>query len=230
MTRHHRSWLHSAALAAAFCLIQSAPSALAARWENLFNGKSTENLRGYRKDGFPEKGWVVEDRSLRCVAKGGGGDLVSREKYTDFELRFEWKVSQAANSGIMYRVSEDGSAPYETGPEYQVTDDLKHPDGKNPKTSAAALYALIACNSSKAVKPVGRWNRGRILVQGNHVEHWLNGKKVVAYELNSPELTQLIANSKFKGWAGFAKQPSGHICIQDHGDDVWFRKMRVRRL
>lgn len=203
---------------------------IAAQWDVLFDGSSTAKFRGFKKTEFPTKGWAVEKDTLRVIAGGGGGDLVTKEKYTDFELRFEWKVSSKANSGVMYRVSEDGSAPYETGPEYQVTDDLKHPDGKNPKTSAAALYALIACNGSKALKPVGKWNQARIIVKGNHVEHWLNKEKVVEYELNSPELTKLIAESKFKGWSGFAKQASGHICLQDHGDDVWYRKIKIRKL
>jgi hypothetical protein len=202
----------------------------AAEWQTLFDGTSTSNLRGFKSTEFPAKGWAVEKDTLRCIARGGGGDLVSRETYTDFELRFDWKVSAGANSGVMYRVAESATAPYETGPEYQVTDDAKHPDGKNPKTSAAALYALIACNSTKALKPVGQWNKARIVVKGNHVEHWLNKAKVVEYDLNSPELTKLIADSKFKSWPGFAKQPSGHICFQDHGDDVWFRKIKIRKL
>lgn len=205
-------------------------SSHAADWETLFNGKSTAKFRGYKKAEFPTKGWSVENESLRVHGGGGGGDLVTRDTYADFELRFEFKVSPGANSGVMYRVSESGAAPYETGPEYQVTDDLKHPDGKNPKTSAAALYALIPCNAEKSLKPVGKWNQARIVVKGNHVEHWLNKAKVVEYELNSPELTKLIAESKFKSWSGFAKQSSGHICFQDHGDDVWYRKIKIRKL
>lgn len=226
MNKHAIRLLLSIA-ASAFTL---STASIAAEWDVLFDGSSTAKFRGFKKTEFPTKGWAVEKDTLRVIAGGGGGDIVTKEKYTNFELRFEWKVSPKANSGVMYRVSEDGSAPYETGPEYQVTDDLKHPDGKNPKTSAAALYALIACNSSKALKPVGKWNQARIVVKGNHVEHWLNKSKVVEYELNSPELTKLIADSKFKGWSGFAKQASGHICLQDHGDDVWYRKIKIRKL
>jgi hypothetical protein len=210
-------------------LIQTVPTS-AADWDVLFDGKSTAKFRGFKKTEFPTKGWSVENETLRVHAAGGGGDLVTRDTYTDFELRFDWKVSPGANSGVMYRVSEAEAAPYETGPEYQVTDDLKHPDGKNPKTSASALYALIPCNSAKELKPVGKWNQARIIVKGNHVEHWLNKAKVVEYELNSPEITKLIAESKFKSWSGFAKQASGHICFQDHGDDVWYRKIKVRKL
>jgi hypothetical protein len=128
----------------------------------------------------------------------------------------------------MYRVSEKPGAPYETGPEYQVLDDAKHGDGKNPKTSAAALYALIACNAEKALNPVGEWNKARIVIKGNKAEHWLNKKKVVEYQWGGSETQALIAGSKFKDMPGFAKNASGHICLQDHGDDVWFRNIKIR--
>lgn len=200
-----------------------------AGWEVLFDGKDTSKWRGYKQDKFPEKGWKVENGALRHVAGAGGGDLVTREKFGSFELRFDWKVAPGANSGVIYRVTEDRGASYETGPEYQVLDDAKHGDGKNPKTSAGALYALIAPNAAKVLKPVGEWNKARIVVRGNHVEHWVNKKKVVEYEWGSAEITQLIAGSKFKDMPGFAKNTSGHICFQDHGDDVWFRKIKIRK-
>jgi len=199
------------------------------KWEVLFDGKDTAKWRGYKSEKFPEKGWKVEDGTLRHVAGQGGGDIVSREKYGDFELRFEWKVSPGANSGVIYRVSEEPGATYETGTEYQVLDDDKHGDGKNPKTAASALYALIAANGEKALKPVGGWNKGRIVVKGNHVEHWLNKKKVVEYQWGGPETVKLIAASKFKDMPGFAKNATGHIALQDHGDDVWFRKIKIRK-
>lgn len=205
-------------------------AAKGAGWEVLFNGKNTSRWRGYKQEKFPEKGWKVEGDALRHVAGEGGGDLITREKFGSFELRFDWKVAPGANSGVIYRVTEDRGASYETGPEYQVLDDTKHADGKNPKTSAGALYALIAPNADKALKPVGEWNKARIVVRGSHVEHWVNKKKVVEYEWGSPEVKQLIAGSKFKGMPGFARNAEGHICFQDHGDDVWFRKIRIRRL
>ena len=125
---------------------------------------------------------------------------------------------------------EEFGAPYETGPEYQVLDDAKHGDGKNPKTSAGALYALIACNEKKALRPVGEWNKSRLVISGTHGEHWLNGRQVVRYDLGSPEMQALIAGSKFKSMPKFAQEKSGHICLQDHGDAVWFRDIRVKRL
>jgi len=220
-------WLGAGALGALALILTAAEQP---RWEVLFDGKSTAAWRAYRGKEFPKKGWVVEDGTLHVQAKAGGGDIVTREKYQDFELTFEWKVAPGANSGVMYRVTEEPGAPYETGPEYQVLDDSKHGDGKNPKTSASALYALMAANSSKQLKPVGEWNQAKIVVVGTKVEHWLNGAKVVDCDLAGAEVKDLIAKSKFKDWAGFAKQPSGHICLQEHGDDVWFRDIRVRRL
>jgi hypothetical protein len=199
-------------------------------WKVLFDGTSTEAFRQFKQDGFPKKGWEVVDGTLHVKAGGGAGDLVTKEQFGDFELEFEWKVAPGANSGVMYRVSEDLKEPWQTGPEYQVLDDSRHGDGRNPKTSASALYALIAANSAKATKPVGEWNSGRIVLRGSKLEHWLNGQQVVATDLASPEFAKLVAGSKFKDLPRFAKEASGHICLQDHGDEVWYRNVRVRRL
>ena len=201
-------------------------------FEVLFDGTSTDAFRGWKLDGFPEKGWVIEEGALRKVAQAGGGDILTKKQYDSFDLRWEWKVAEAANSGVMYHVAEanDLGATYFTGPEYQILDDSKHPDGQNPKTSSAALYGLIACNEQKKLMPVGEWNSSRLLVKGNHVEHWLNDKKVVEYELGSDELNKLIAASKFNSWKRFAKETTGHITFQDHGDDVWFRNIRIKPL
>lgn len=199
-------------------------------WTVLFNGSSTDAFRGYKQSGFPSKGWEVVDGTLHVKGGGGAGDLVTRQKYASFELEFEWKVSSGANSGVMYRVSEEFKEPWYTGPEYQVLDDSRHGDGKNPKTSAGALYALIAANSEKKLKPVGEWNQGKIVLKGTQLEHWLNGHKVVALDLGSPEAKRLIAQSKFKELPKFAQEPVGHICFQDHGDNVWYRNIRIRSI
>lgn len=201
-----------------------------AGWVVLFDGKSTDAWRAYRQEGFPKKGWEVVDGTLHVQGGGGAGDLVTRQKFGDFELEWEWKVSPGANSGVMYRVTEVGSEPWNTGPEYQILDDALHPDGKNPKTSAAALYALVAPDATKVLKPVGEWNASRIVLKGSKLEHWLNGKRVVALDLSSPEAKALIARSKFKDLPRFAQEPAGFICLQDHGNDVWYRAIRVRPL
>jgi hypothetical protein len=199
-------------------------------WEKLLEKNSALKWRGFKQADFPQRGWSV-NRGILHFAKGsGGGDLVTRAEYADFELEFQWKVSVGANSGVMYRVSEAYDAPWQTGPEYQVLDDAKHGDGKNPKTSAAALYALIAGNADKATKPVGKWNSGRIVLRGSHLEHWLNGKRVVETDLATPEFAKLVAGSKFKDMPRFTREASGRICLQDHGDEVWYRQIRIRRL
>ncbi len=199
-------------------------------WETLFDGTSTAKWRGYKKTDFPAKGWVVEAGALKVEGGGGGGDLVTRDQYGSFELLWEWKVSEGANSGVMYHVSEGFGTSGEVGPEYQILDDAKHGDGKNPKTSAGALYGLIAPNVDKQLQPVGEWNKSRLVVYGPHVQHWLNGRLIVQYDLGSPELKALIAQSKFKDMPKFAQETSGHICLQDHGNTVWYRNIRLKQL
>jgi hypothetical protein len=161
---------------------------------------------------------------------GKSVDLISVDQFEDFELEFEWKVAPGGNSGVMYRVAETGSAPYQTGPEYQVLDDSKHPDGRNPKTSAGSLYALIAPPEDKKLKPVGEFNQSRIVFKKGKVEHWLNGAKTVEYEWGSEEVKGLIAKSKFAPMKEFMTRKEGHVDFQHHGQEAWFRNMRIRRL
>jgi len=200
-----------------------------AGWKILFDGKSTENWRGYRSNSFPSRGWVIDNGCLKVQAGVGGGDIVTKQKYENFELELDWKVAPGGNSGVMYRVSEEAGAPYETGVEYQLLDDANHPDGQNAMTSAGSAYALYA-PSQKVVKPAGEFNHSRILVNGNHVEHWLNGVRIVQYEFGSDDLKSKIAKSKFRDLPTFAKVRSGNIDLQDHGNDVWFCKIRIREL
>ncbi len=197
-------------------------------WTVLFDGKSTAAFRGFKQDSFPSGSWAIEDGTLKSLPTKHI-DLITREKYENFELELEWKVAKEANSGIMFRVSEEAVETYRSGPEMQVVDDDNTGDGKNPKTSAGALYALIA-PTNKKYNPVGEWNRIRLIVQGNHAEHWMNGAKILEYELGSESLKALIANSKFKAWPRFAQEKTGHIALQHHGGNVQFRKVRVRRL
>jgi hypothetical protein len=202
-------------------------AATKAAYTMLFEGTSTDAWRGFKRDVFPEKGWAVKDGMLFPIVGGDRVDLVTKEMYKDFDLELEWKVGPSGNSGVMYDVAETEPETYYTGPEMQVLDDTAHKDGQNAKTSAGALYALIA-PSQKVVKPTGEWNAARIVKKGNHVEHWLNGTKIVEYELGSPALAALIADSKFKDWKRFAKEGQGHIVLQHHGDPAWFRNVRIK--
>ncbi|MFP4105036.1 MAG: DUF1080 domain-containing protein [Phycisphaerae bacterium] len=195
-------------------------------WELLFDGESTDKWRGFQKDEFPD-GWQVVDGTLHRADKAG--DIVTKEEYADFELSIEWKVAGPGNSGIMYRASEAEDAPWKTGPEYQILNDDIHPDGKNPVTSAGSLYALYPPEGAET-KPVGQWNHTRILVKGNLVEHWLNGKKVVEAEINGPEWNKRVAESKFRQFPNFGKMPKGHIVLQDHNDPVWYRNIKIKTL
>lgn len=192
----------------------------------LFDGKTTEGWRGFRKPELP-KSFAVTEGTLSRVA--GGGDIITTDQFGNFELRLQWKVSPGANSGIMYHVSEEELAPYATGPEYQVLDNAKHADGKNPKTSAASCYALYA-PTKDVCRPVGEWNDTVIIIKDGKVEHWLNGEKVVEFDKNSDAWKELVAGSKFKTMKKFGTTSKGHICLQDHGDPVSFRNIRIKVL
>jgi hypothetical protein len=199
------------------------------QWEILFDGSSVEKWRGFKRDSFPEKAWKIEHGMLKTIPGGEVVDIITKEKYADFELELEWKISPAGNSGIIYRVSEDFPQTYNSGVEYQVLDDAKHADGKKPQTTAGAVYALIEPKGKK-LKTVGKWNKTRLVAKGPHVEHWLNGNLVAEYDAGSQQFKDLIAASKFSKMPGFAKQSSGHIALQNHRDEVWYRNIRIRRL
>ena len=196
-------------------------------WTVLFDGKTVKGLRGYKQSGFHDS-WEVVDGTLKTVP-GHGVDLISEEVYKNFELELEWKVPKGGNSGIFYFATEEGNYIWQSAPEMQVVDDEKHTDGKNTLTSAGALYALIA-PSANVVKPVGEFNQVRIKVKNNHVEHWLNGTKIVEYVYGSDMMWDLVAKSKFNKMPLFAKASEGHIGLQgDHGL-IWYKNIRIRRL
>ncbi len=208
------------------------PASAQSNWKTLFDGHSTDQWRGYKRDAFPEKGWTVENGALKTIVHGDAVDLITKDTYRNFELELEWKISPGGNSGIIYLFSEDAPESWQTGPEMQILDDDKHPDakaGRNANRTAGALYDLIP-PAGKTLRPVGQFNRARIIVNNGHVEHWLNGKKIVAYDLDSDEFKRLVAESKFKEYAGFAKNKQGHIALQYHGNEVWFRNIRIRTL
>jgi hypothetical protein len=192
----------------------------------LFDGVTTDGWRGFRQTEVPA-GWQVVDSALTRV--GEGGDLVTEEQFENFELALEWKVAEGGNSGIMFRVTEDAEWTYHTGPEVQVLDDTRHRDGGSRLTSAGSNYGLHAAPEGVA-RPAGQWNAVRLVVNGAHVEHWLNGVKVVEYELWTPAWDSLVAASKFAQWPGYGRARKGHIALQDHGDWVAYRHITIRVL
>jgi len=216
-------------------------------WVLLFDGVSFAGWRGVGREGIPEGHWVVEDGTIRKRDSGAvptaadgqpleGGDIMTIETFDNFELSLDWKVAPGANSGIKYNVSESMSvaSPPEyaaLGFEYQVLDDDRHPDAQNgPNRTAGALYDLIGPGDAKALRPVGEFNRARVVFDGPHGEHWLNGAKVVEFDLGTPEFAARLAASKYAPIEGFADRRAGHIVLQDHGNDVWFRNIKIRRL
>jgi hypothetical protein len=210
---------------------QLTPAEKKAGWRLLFDGKTTTGWRGFKKTGVPTDPWVEKDGTLAHIPTGagdshGGGDIVTVDRFSDFDLRFEWRIAPGGNSGLKYLVTEDRDGPI--AHEYQVLDDARHPDAKvGTHRQAAAFYDVLPPAPDKPLRPVGQWNESRVLVKGNHVEHWLNGRKVVEYELGSPELKAAIAKSKFKDVAGFGTKLPGHILLQDHGDEVAFRNLKI---
>ncbi|HOW68619.1 MAG TPA: DUF1080 domain-containing protein [Candidatus Paceibacterota bacterium] len=209
---------------------QASQEKAAEEWQWLFQGETTAGWRGFRQKSFPAKGWVVEDGCLKHQKDGGGGDLVTVEQYENFELSFEWRLGPGANSGIKYLITEDRSQA--VGIEYQLWDQTRGRTARNEAPgihSTAAAYDLLA-PSNADIKIDGQFNQSRIIVQGKHVEHWLNGQRVLAFELESPELKAAIAKSKFKGVPGFGEKIRAHILLQDHGGEVWFRQLKIRRL
>lgn len=202
----------------------------AAGWKLLFDGKTTKGWHRYRGKEVGDR-WKAVDGTLALLHKEGknGGDIVTDEAFDSFELALEWKVTPGANSGVMYRISEEEDAPFFTGPEYQILDNKLHPDGKKKETSAASCYALYA-PSKDATRPVGEWNQAVIKVHGDHVEHWLNGVKVVEYTFGSSDWNKRVTASKFHEWKKFGTVKKGLIDLQDHGDDVAYRSIKIRPL
>jgi hypothetical protein len=197
-------------------------------WVPLFDGASLIGWRIYH-GGAPTSGWQVQDGAIVRVAGPGVGDLVTDRTFGNFDLKLDWKVAPGGNSGIIYRVDDSGDATYMTGPEMQVLDDERHLDGRSELTSAGAVYGLYPAPRG-IVKPAGEWNEARILANGNHVEHWLNGTRIAEYELGSAEWAQKVAASKFDAWKGYGKFARGRIALQDHGDVVAYRNIRIKEL
>jgi hypothetical protein len=206
---------------------QLTPQEKTAGWRLLFDGKTTEGWRGFKKQTFPTNAWVIEDGWLHCLGKSGG-DIISAGEYDQFELEWEWKIEPAGNSGVKYFILESRNSAI--GHEYQMLDDAANPDGKiaDGKHVTASFYDVLKPAVTPPTKPIGEVNRSRILVRGNHVEHWLNGVKVLDYECGSDAVKAAVAKSKFKNTAGFGNCVKGHILLQNHESQVWFRNIKIR--
>ncbi|HXA37424.1 MAG TPA: DUF1080 domain-containing protein [Phenylobacterium sp.] len=200
------------------------PAEQAAGWKLLFDGKSTTGWKGF-KTAAPDAGWTVRDGVIGPDPKTSK-DLVSKEDFENFELDFDWKISPKGNSGVMIHVIPVGEETYESGPEYQILDNAH---GEAPPQQAGSLFALYA-PSMDMTKPVGQFNHGRIVVDHGRVQHWLNGMKVVEYDMNSADFKARVAASKFKRWPQFATGKTGAIALQNHGDAVWFKNIKIKVL
>ncbi len=192
-------------------------------FEPLFDGRSLRHWRAYGSEGLPAKGWSVRDGAIVHEAGGGGGDLISEEQYGDFEFRFSFRMGKGANSGVMWHVQEGPEQTYMSGPEYQLLDAAAEADAKH---AAAALYDLVPANGG-ALHPAGEWNEGRIVLHDGRVQHWLNGVQVVDAPCRGAEWNAMVAASKFRDWP-FGRAERGHLALQDHGDEVSFRDLRIK--
>ena len=209
-------------------------------FELLWDGRTSWGWRSARDKAFPKEGWQIRDGELSVLESGGGearvaGDIITERKFAAFELRLEFRLAAGANSGIKYYVDpEINQGPGSSiGLEYQLLDDERHPDakqGKGGNRTLGSLYDLIAAAPDKQVRPIGEWNQARIVSRRRHVQHWLNGAKVLEFDRGTPEFRRLVAESKYKVWPGFGELPEGHLLLQDHGNRVSFRNVKLREL
>lgn len=202
------------------------PEEEAAGWQMLFNGNDLNNWRAYGSDARPGEGWKVDDGTLKKLKGIPAGDIITKQKYKDYTLVWEWRISESGNNGIKYLVTEDRKIS--PGPEFQLLDDIGHPDAKNgPTHQSGALYDIFPPSADKILKPAGEWNSSKLIIQGEKVQHWLNGALVVEYELGSPALLTAISKSKFKNAEGYGTKIEGHLMLTDHIDECWFRNMKI---
>ena len=203
-------------------------------WQLLFDGKTLSGWKGYNQQSCGPR-WVVKDGNLTCLGEGGGMgyDIVTTRKFSNFELSVDWKISPKGNSGIFYHVVEDTMyhSPYETAPEYQLIDDLGWPDKLEEWQKTGADYAMHTADTlAKHLNPVGEWNTSRIIFNNNHVEHWLNGKKIVEFTSYTDDWNRRRMEGKWKGFPGYARAKEGPVGLQNHGSPIWFRNIKIRVL
>jgi hypothetical protein len=209
-------------------------------FELLWDGRTTRGWRSARDKAFPKEGWEIRDGELTVIESGGGearaaGDIITERKFAAFDLRLEFRLAPGANSGVKYYVDPElNQGPGSSiGLEFQLLDDERHPDakaGRNGNRTLGSLYDLIPAPAGKKLNPIGEWNEARVVSRGRRVEHWLNGVKLLEYERGTPEFRRLVAESKYKVWPGFGGLPAGHILLQDHGNRVSFRNVKLREL
>jgi hypothetical protein len=202
------------------------PEEKAAGWQLLFDGRTLDGWRGYRRDTPPETGWEITDGVLRTIPQVKGGELITRRKFTDFEFMWEWRVPAGGNNGVKYFVTEE--RPQSPGHEYQMIDDVGYPGTLTPQQLTAAFYDVLPAAADKPLRPAGEWNASRIVVRGPRVEHWLNGKNVLTYELGSDAVKAGIGKSKFKGHPGFGEKIAGYIMLTYHQDECSYRNLKIR--
>ena len=200
-------------------------------WKLLFNGQNMDGWKTYQNK--ENDSWEIADGALHCKPKEAAekrADIHTVDQYQDFELVFDWKIAPANNSGVIYRSTEEFEQPYLSGPEYQVIDDKGYPDKLSTTQTSGSNYDMHAAPENKSINPPGEWNTGRILVKGNHVEHWLNGAKIIEYELNSPDWKKRKQGSKWKDAKGYGAASKGYIDLQDHGGEVWYKNIMIKTL
>lgn len=204
-------------------------------WKLVFDGTTTTGWRGYNKQTFPDKGWMIKDGSLSCQKSGGGGDIILDKKLTNFELSLDWKIGEGGNSGIfIYGREQEGKPIYFSAPEIQVLDNDRHGDskaGRDGNHKAGSLYDMIPANPQNT-KPAGEWNHVKIVAENGNIQVWQNDAKVVQFTMGTEEWKKMCADSKFKNWPEFVNNNAkdGYIGLQDHGDEVWFKNIKVKEL
>ena len=213
-------------------LLAAEPNTLSAEekaegWKLLFDGKKIEGFRSYKEDSFPKTGWVIEGDTLHKQGGVRSGDIMTTRTWDNFEFSWEWKLEAKGNNGVKYFITQERKAT--VGHEFQLIDDTSTAV-HDEYSSLGAFYLVVKPRADKPSKPMGQWNHCRLIVKGNHVEHWLNGMKILEYECGSPEIMSRVPETKFKKYPGFGKKVKGHILLTDHRDPCWFRNLKIREL